>query len=230
MKKDPKTTTAIPMFWSAVSVLAAFLIAAMPSPTEAQSPRDVQLLTPRQVQRLSEEAREPYRLAVDALDHINPIKAIEQMDRASSLDPNSVELHFLAARLAHLRGRMVFGEEAEKYYEMSERALERIGQIENLTPLLKHRYRTQLEQIRAEKKELEVRRQRRMAIGEQFRKIWAMERYNLNAEGEEIKPEPQARPQPQPAGQQRGRPGARPARPMRPVRPRGGGGGADTES
>ena len=228
MRKDSKTTF-VPTRWLGLSILAAVLTAVVPLPIEAQSPRDVRLLSPRQVQQLSEEAREPYRLAVEALDHINPIKAIEHMDRASSLDPNAVDLHFLAARLAHLRGRMVFGEDAEKYFEIAERALQRIGQVENLTPLLKHRYETQLQQIRSEKDELEARRLRRLYVGQEFRRIWAMERYNLNSEGEEIKPEPQVRPQPRPGGPQ-GRPGA--GRPVRPVRPRGGGGGggADTAS
>ncbi|KPL06941.1 hypothetical protein AMJ85_10035 [candidate division BRC1 bacterium SM23_51] len=155
----------------------------------AQSPIDVRLLTPREQRRLNRPARQAYDKAVTALDHIDAVGAIALFDQASELAPDTVELHFLTARLAHLRARMIFGNEAAEYYDTAEKALERIARQKSLSPLVRQRYDTQLKTISDEKKKLEVRDAKRKAIGDAFCKLYAKETYTSEEEAEKKKEE-----------------------------------------
>lgn len=215
----------------------AVFVAMTPKAAMAQSLNDVRLLTPREEQRLGKEGKVAYDLAVKALDHVDPVTAIRQFEAASRLSPNALEVHFLTARVAHIRGRRIYGNEAAQYYDIALAALERVrvqlekaGKLDDPLFLATRRYNTQYKLISRERASLEVRSQRRLDTGLQFRRIYAMWRYNLDEEGQPKEPEPQTRPQP--------RPGAGPAPGMRPPgprpaprpRPSGGGGGADSES
>ncbi|MCX8035553.1 MAG: hypothetical protein N3D11_00585 [Candidatus Sumerlaeia bacterium] len=166
-------------------VAAGALICALAAPLLAQSPVGVQYLTPREVERLSAPAREAYEKGVKALDRVDPITAIQMFDQASQADPAALELAFLTARLAYLRGRIVHGQEAAKYYDIAEKALQRIGKQQDLSPLVKRRYEVQLKTVQDEKSKLEIRDSRRKTVGESFLKIYAQERYsNASKTGE----------------------------------------------
>ena len=156
---------------------------AVTSAVWAQSTVDVQPLTQREQQRLNPQARAIYEEAMKALDHVDPVTAITKLDQASQLDPDSLDLAFLTARVAYLRGRMVFHDEAAKYYDIAEKALARVSQNKDLSPLVKHRLDTQLKMVADERKKLEVRDSRRKAVGEAFRKIYAQEAYAENQVG-----------------------------------------------
>jgi len=161
--------------------LAAWL--AVTTPTWGQSTVDIQPLTQREQQRLNPQARAVYDDAMKALDHVDPVTAITKLDQASQLDPESVEMGFLTARAAYLRGRTVFHDDAGKYYDIAEKALSRIAQHKDLSPLVKHRLDMQLKMVGDERKKLEVRDSRRKAVGDAFRKIYAQEAYAENQVG-----------------------------------------------
>lgn len=216
--------------WAVVAGMIAMVVA--PSPAPAQSSRDVKLLRPREVRRLSEPAREEYENGVKALDHVNPILAIKHFNQASKLSPEAIDLHFLTARLAHLRARMVFGSDesrsrdlAEDYYDIAEQALRRIEKIKDLTPLTERRLKTQLDMIVEEKKSLKMRDQQRKAIGDAFRKLYAKERYG-DPEEEKKKEEERKKAIAKRAAERRSRPASAPARPPRRAPRRG----SDSES
>jgi len=207
-----------PWFGLRVSAMGAIALLLAASVALAQSPLDVRLLTPREYQRLSKKARKAYDEGVKALDHIDPITAIAKLDEASKLAPEAVNLHFLTARLALIRARMSYQDEASKYYKIAEQALERVGKIKKISPLIKHRYETQLKVVQDEMKKVEVRDAKRKAIGIAFCKIYAKERYE--SEEKEKEKEKKAPKPPQ-------APGAAPP----PVQPRvPAGGGADSAS
>ena len=137
-RKRPLALTAKRGWVTSYSRIAVFLMAA--TVIRAQSPVDVQYLTPRDYQRLNNQARDLYDKGVKALDHVDPVTAIQMFEQAAAADPAALELNFLSARLAYMRGRMVYGAEAPKYYDIAEKVLQRVGQQQNLTPLAKRRY------------------------------------------------------------------------------------------
>lgn len=165
--------------WVRVSTILVGVVALslLSSPIRAQSLLDVRLLTPRELERLNKQAREAYEQGVKALDHVDAPIAIQHFDQASQLDPEATELHFLASRIAMLRGRTVFRDEAAKCYETAEKALDRISKEKDLSPLMKQRYETAKKLVSEEKKKIEARDARRKAIGDAFRKIYAAETY-----------------------------------------------------
>jgi hypothetical protein len=160
--------------WRLAAAVAMILA---PASVWAQSARDVRLLTPREQQRLRPEALKAYEAGVKSLDKINPVQAITQIDQAAQLAPESLELQFLAARLAHLRARRVLDADADKFYEIATKALERVAQKQNITPLEQHRCEVQMQEIKDERQKLELRKQKRLAVGVEFRKAYAKERY-----------------------------------------------------
>ncbi|MBM3335191.1 hypothetical protein FJY63_11070 [Candidatus Sumerlaeota bacterium] len=168
----------IPAITIALAVLMLASIAA------AQSLTDVVPLTARERLRLSRQAREAYDNALLALDHIDLVSAIQILDHAAQLDPESIELQFLTARFAYLRGRVLYRDEALKYYGIAEKALQRVAQRKELPILTKDRLKREMNVVANEKKNLEVRDARRMAVGEEFRKLYASERYGAQGEGQ----------------------------------------------
>jgi len=196
-------------------LLLAALLAMLPFSALAQSTRDVKLLAARDAQRLSPEAQKIYKEGVAALDRIDPVKAIDLFSKVAEMSPEAVEMQYLTARLAQLRARRAFAPESTQYYEIADRALERIGQRKNPTPLEQRRLDTMKNEIGEERQRLEVRRQRRMAVGAEFQKLYAKERFSEDDEKEKKKARP--RPVVRPGGP--GAPGAMP-----PPRPAGGGG------
>ena len=221
--------------WASVLLVGVAGLATGPASAPAQSTRDVMLLRPREARQLNQQAREDYDKAVDALDHVKPILAINHFNQASKLAPEAIELHFLTARLAHLRARMVFGSDegrtrdlAEDYYDVAEQALQRVGQIPDLAPLTQRRYETQLKMVQEEKKALKLRDQQRKTVGETFRKSYGKERYGDEEEEEKKKEEAKK----QQAQRRRARRDAGATTTAPAPRPRGGGGrrGADSES
>lgn len=187
-RKKARSVPAAPLAWPWLPLIGAMLVAIVPGRAIAQSILDVKLLTPRECRQLSREARKIYDQAVKELDHVNPVRAIELFDKASAMSPDAIELHFLTARLAYLRARRQPRDEAKKYYDMALKALERIGKHKDLSPLVRRRYETRLKQITEESKKLEVREQRRMAIGLLFRKIYAKEIYGEEKEKFSLRP------------------------------------------
>jgi len=187
MKDARETRVGAPKRWPvSPAALSAWLFALLCAANQviAQSVNDAQFLTPREYQRLNQQAREAYDKGVKAIDHVDPVTAIQMFDQASQADPNAVEMAFMTARLAYTRGRMVYHQEAAKYYELAEKTLQRIGQQKDLSPLVKHRYEVELKIIQDEKKKLGVRDARRKAIGDAFCKIYAKETYKGIEEGE----------------------------------------------
>ncbi|KPL09031.1 hypothetical protein AMJ85_07305 [candidate division BRC1 bacterium SM23_51] len=160
-----------------VIVAASAIMATwLPNPAQTQSIQDVSLLRAREHQRLNEEARKAYEAGITALDHIDAITAIDRLAEASQLAPEAVNLHFLTARVAQLRGRMVFGSEAQEYYDIAREVLEQIGKQKALTPLEKERHARQMNEVAAERSQLAVRDQRREATGRTLRGLIDKER------------------------------------------------------
>mgnify|MGYP001114177516 CR=1 FL=1 len=163
------------------TVLAVLMLANIAA---AQSLMDVTPLTARERLRLKRQARESYDKALGALDHVDVPSAIQMLDQAAQLDPESIELQFLTARLAYLRGRVLYRDESPKYYGIAEKALQRLAQRKDLPTLTRDRLKREMNMVAEEKKNLEVRDTRRLAVGEAFRKLYASERYGTQVEGQ----------------------------------------------
>lgn len=152
--------------------------------------QEVKLLEQRDIEKLGSEAQELYKKAIESLDKIDPITAIEYMEQAVKLNPQVVELDFLLAHLASDRARITYGDESVKYYNMAENALELVQKQKDVNGEILQRAVRNLEVIRTERQEIPERDTRRYAFGADF----------LAARARMLLPKTAATPTPTPTG------------------------------
>lgn len=74
------------------------------------------ILPEKVLKKLSPEAVEAYESAIHALDHIDYEGAIEYFEKATLLNPESIDLQFVLAKICVRRGRLKYGAEATGLY------------------------------------------------------------------------------------------------------------------
>lgn len=130
--------------------------------------QEIMLLEQRDVERLGSEVRVLYEKAVESLDRIDPISAIEYLEQAVNLNPEVVELDFLLARLACDRARLTYGDESVKYYNIAEKALKLVQEQKNLNGEILQRTAKNLEIVERERRGIAERDARRYTFGAKF--------------------------------------------------------------
>ena len=130
--------------------------------------QEIMLLEQRDVERLGSEAQALYEKAVESLDKIDPISAIEYLEQAVKLNPEVIELDFLLARLACDRARRTYGDESVKYYNIAERALKLVQAQKDLNGEIVQRVAKNLEIVERERGAIPQRDARRYTFGAKF--------------------------------------------------------------
>ncbi len=130
--------------------------------------QEIMLLEQRDVERLGSEAQALYEKAVESLDKIDPISAIEYLEQAVKLNPELVELDFLLARLACDRARRTYGDESVKYYNIAERALKLVQAQKDVNGENLQRVAKNLEIVERERRAIPERDARRYTFGAMF--------------------------------------------------------------
>ncbi len=130
--------------------------------------QEIMLLEQRDVERLGSEAQALYEKAVESLDKIDPISAIEYLEQAVKLNPEVIKLDFLLARLACDRARRTYGDESVKYYNIAERALKLVQAQKDLNGEILQRVAKNLEILERERRAISERDARRYTFGAKF--------------------------------------------------------------
>jgi len=130
--------------------------------------QEITLLQQRDVERLGSEAQVLYEKAVESLDKIDPISAIEYLEQAVKLNPEVIELDFLLARLACDRARRTYGDESVKYYNIAERALKLVQAQKDLNGEILQRAAKNLKILETERRAIPERDARRYTFGAKF--------------------------------------------------------------
>lgn len=136
--------------WMRILAIAATALAMTVGfgiPARAQTKTDLQLLKDPDLERIGKPARSAYEEGIEALDHLNPTLGVQKLSEAADLAPKATRLQILTARAALLRARRVPGSGGETYLAIAEKALNRVAQQENLTPLQKQDYQILRKQI-----------------------------------------------------------------------------------
>jgi len=125
------------------------------------------LLTPAEVSRLNDAALAEYNLAVQSIDRVDRVGAIEALERASSAQPGHAELAFFLARLAGTQGQREYGDEARRYMLLAQKSVDRVLTRSDISldPLTLDRAEAGSRLIKQELDKLGERDDRRMATG-----------------------------------------------------------------
>lgn len=144
-------------------------------------------LDERTFNRLPEEAQEAYVAFEEAADRINYDVAMEELNVAVEAAPQSMELRFLAIRLAKYHGQMHTGVDAVKYLDMALAHAKAVMEIPNLPKRQISRAQYEIERLDKQRNTVGQRDEARRTYGLQIARQYAKEVFPQSDKSAEVK-------------------------------------------